>query len=154
MTWLDEEACLRADLEEIERTGYAFDLAGTHVMPDRQERVRQWPQVKDWVPPAPRPPKVVRQPRPLQPDCQPQPDCIQAPVPVAPPPEMLVLCNATDVFACYSYTGCFEEAQRRMKAGAHQARCLACMLYRWADEPCDSARFAGGKGPRPERARS
>jgi hypothetical protein len=110
MTWLDEEEMLKEQLDQIDVSGYAFELIGTHVQPQRQLKTKI-------VPP--------------------------------PPP-----CNAPDAFAGFSYTGCFTEAERRLKAGAHQARCLTCMRYRWADEPCDAAVFKGEKGPRPERVNS
>ena len=43
------------------------------------------------------------------------------------------------------------EAERRYKAGAKQARCLTCELYRFADEACPLAIFSAGREPRPER---
>jgi hypothetical protein len=186
VTWLDEEARLRAQLEEIDTGGYAFDLIGTHVKPPRQENGRRWRPVADWEPPEPRPVKAERQPRPAREPKPPRPPKIPRRVkpsarpklPKAPkPPKPVktarpvkvraersaparkvatapVICYAPDAFAGFSYPGCFTEAERRLKAGAHQAKCVACMRYRWADEPCDAAMFKGGKGPRPERVNS
>ena len=60
-------------------------------------------------------------------------------------------CTAPDAFAGYSYNGAFSEAERRLKAGAHQGCCLTCRLHRWADESCPAAVFRPGNEPKPER---
>ena len=49
------------------------------------------------------------------------------------------------------YTQWHDEAERRYRAGAEQARCLTCELYRFADEACPLATFQSGREPRRER---
>lgn len=133
-------------LDRIQRGGFAFDTARTPCphYPEPQSRPVKYRAPEDWTPwtPPPKPPK------PPKPSKTPKPSKPPQPIRTVVVDPAQVGCTAPDALGQAplssfqnAYVRAHELAEARLRAGWRQGRCLTCLRWRWADEPCGAARF-------------